>query len=181
MDPDKFKSLVTRWAKGGGEGCNPADVLNTMTAVSVMAELSVGGSLMKGATANSATRKPTHPSFLVPSLFSRFLIMPDLSSELQKELKQLYSSLSEILRHFWAAFPPSSPQLIEKVGRMVEALHRFGQAKLSPFEQRLIQASTSAEADNILRPLKFQLEAALRKHSQWSERRPLPRAAVPAM
>lgn len=52
------------------------------------------------------------------------------------------------------------------------------QAKLTPYEQKLIQASTSSEADNILRPLKFQLQAALRKHSQWSERRPLPRTAA---
>ena len=104
-----------------------------------------------------------------------------MSNELQKELKQLYLSLSEILRHFWVAFPPSSPQLIEKVNRMIDALHKFSQNKLSPFEHRLIQASTSAEADNILRPLKFQVEAALRKHSQWSERRPLPRASLPAL
>ena len=49
-------------------------------------------------------------------------------------------------------------------------------AKLSPYEQKLIQASTSSEAENILKPLKFQLQAALRKHSQWAERRPIPRA-----
>nr|CAG4646182.1 EOG090X04EN [Macrothrix elegans] len=54
-------------------------------------------------------------------------------------------------------------------------------AKISLFEQRLIQASTSSEAENVLRPLKFQLQAALRKHSQWSERRPLSRAPVAAM
>ena len=46
---------------------------------------------------------------------------------MQKELKQLYASLSEILRHFWAAFPPSSPQLVEKTNRMIDALHRFSQ------------------------------------------------------
>nr|CAG4649250.1 EOG090X04EN [Scapholeberis mucronata] len=160
IDADTFKSIVTRWKRGGGDGYNPLDVLSSSTAVTVLGELSVGGSLMRGPQPNSATH---------------------LQADLQSELKQLYVSLSEILRHFWAAFPPSSPQLVEKVTRMVDALHRFNQAKLSPYEQKLIQASTSSEADNILRPLKFQLQAALKKHSQWSERRPLPRAAVSAM
>ena len=54
----------------------------------------------------------------------------DLSTELQKELKQLYGSLSEILRHFWATIPPSTPQLIEKANRMVDALNRFSQVKI---------------------------------------------------
>lgn len=53
----------------------------------------------------------------------------DLPNDLQKELKQLYASLSEILRHFWAAFPPSTPQLAEKANRMIDALHRFNQVK----------------------------------------------------
>nr|CAG4650895.1 EOG090X04EN [Simocephalus serrulatus] len=160
VDTNTFKSIVTRWMKGGGDGYNPIDVLSSATAVTVLGELSVGGSLMRGPQPNSAIH---------------------LQNDLQKELKQLYASLSEILRHFWATFPPSTPQLVEKANRMVDALHRFNQAKLTPYEQKLVQASTSSEADNILRPLKFQLQAALRKHSQWSERRPLPRTAVSAM
>nr|CAG4646969.1 EOG090X04EN [Megafenestra aurita] len=160
IDTNAFKSIMARWMRGGGDGYNPLDVLSSATAVTVLGELSVGGSLMRGPQPNSAIH---------------------LQSDLQKELKQLYASLSEILRHFWAAFPPSTPQLVEKANRMVDALHRFSQAKLTPYEQKLIQASTSSEAENILRPLKFQLQAALRKHSQWSERRPLPRTAVSAM
>nr|CAG4643138.1 EOG090X04EN [Ilyocryptus agilis] len=98
LDVNQFQALVARWTRGGGDGYNPADVLSPNVAVNVMGELSTGGSLMR-----------------------------DLSPELQKELKQLYSSLSEILRHFWAAFPPSTPQLIEKVSRMIDVLHRFNQ------------------------------------------------------
>ena len=55
LDPQKYKALVNRWKNG--DGYNPSDVLNAVTAVSVMAELSAGGILMKGATVNSATRK----------------------------------------------------------------------------------------------------------------------------
>lgn len=125
-----------------------------------------------------------------------------MTSELQKELKELYVSLSEILKHFWAAFPPSTPELVQKTNRMIDALHKFNQvyipiscnisvhdellflikqAKLTPYEQKLIQASTSSEAENIIRPLRFQLQAAIRKHSQLSERRPLPRTVVSSM
>jgi transcription initiation factor TFIIH subunit 1 len=53
--------------------------------------------------------------------------LADLTGELQKELKELYVSLSEILKHFWAAFPPSSPELVQKTNRMIDALHKFNQ------------------------------------------------------
>ncbi|EFX83821.1 hypothetical protein DAPPUDRAFT_301632 [Daphnia pulex] len=160
IDANAFKSILGRWMRGGGERYNPLDVLNSATAVNVLGELSIGGTLMRGSQPNSAIH---------------------LTSELQKELKELYVSLSEILKHFWAAFPPSSPELVQKTNRMIDALHKFNQAKLAPYEQKLIQASTSSEAENILKPLRFQLQAAIRKHSQLSERRPLPRAAVSSM
>ncbi|XP_057381031.1 general transcription factor IIH subunit 1-like [Daphnia carinata] len=160
VDPNTFKSILGRWMRGGGDRYNPLDVLSSATAVTVLGELSIGGSLMRGPQPNSAIH---------------------LTSELQKELKELYVSLSEILKHFWAAFPPSTPELVQKTNRMIDALHKFNQAKLTPYEQKLIQASTSSEAENILRPLRFQLQAAIRKHSQLSERRPLPRTAVSSM
>nr|CAH0099157.1 unnamed protein product [Daphnia galeata] len=160
IDSSAFKSIVNRWMRGGGERYNPLDVLNSATAVTVLGELSIGGTLMRGPQPNSAIH---------------------LTGELQKELKELYVSLSEILKHFWAAFPPTSPELVQKTNRMIDALHKFNQAKLSPYEQKLIQASTSSEAENILKPLRFQLQAAIKKHSQLSERRPLPRAAVSSM
>ena len=53
--------------------------------------------------------------------------MIDLSAEIQKEFRQIYHSLSEILRHFWATFPPTTPLLTEKASRMIETLHRFNQ------------------------------------------------------
>nr|CAG4639101.1 EOG090X04EN [Daphnia magna] len=160
VDSNTFKSILGRWMRGGGDRYNPLDVLSSATAVTVLGELSIGGSLMRGPQPNSAIH---------------------LTSELQKELKELYVSLSEILKHFWAAFPPSTPELVQKTNRMIDALHKFNQAKLTPYEQKLIQASTSSEAENIIRPLRFQLQAAIRKHSQLSERRPLPRTVVSSM
>nr|CAG4642444.1 EOG090X04EN [Evadne anonyx] len=142
LDGPTFNSIVDTWMKC--DGYNPLDVLKHTSAVAVLGELSVGGSLMRGAQENSTTH---------------------LSKELQKELKQIYGSLSEILRHFWATIPPSTKQLMDKATHMVDALHRFNQAKLSPFEQKLIREST--ESESILRPLRYQIEAAIRKHSQW--------------
>ena len=57
VDPTTFKAIVDRWVQGGGDGYNPQDVLSSATAVTVLGELSVGGSLMRGPTPNSAIRK----------------------------------------------------------------------------------------------------------------------------
>ena len=51
--------------------------------------------------------------------------------------------------------------------------------KLSPFEQKLARESTESEA--VLRPLRQQLDAAIRKHSQWMDRRVPPRPAAAPM
>jgi hypothetical protein len=42
--------------RGGGERYNPLDVLNSATAVNVLGELSIGGTLMRGSQPNSAIR-----------------------------------------------------------------------------------------------------------------------------
>ena len=42
--------------RGGGERYNPLDVLNSATAVTVLGELSIGGTLMRGPQPNSAIR-----------------------------------------------------------------------------------------------------------------------------
>ena len=56
IDANTFKLIVSRWMRGGGDGYNPLDVLSSATAVTVLGELSVGGSLMRGPQPNSATR-----------------------------------------------------------------------------------------------------------------------------
>jgi len=106
------------------------------------------------------------------------LWLTDLSKDLQKELKQIYGSLSEILRHFWATIPPSTPQLLEKANRMIDALQRFDQAKLRTFEQKLIRESS--ESESILSPLRYQMHVAISKHSQWMARRQ-PSRSVPGI
>ncbi len=47
----------------------------------------------------------------------------------QQELRVLYTSLGELARHFWACFPPTSPQLEEKAAKMYETMKKFQQVK----------------------------------------------------
>lgn len=54
--------------------------------------------------------------------------------DIEKDLRNLYLSLCELLRHFWNAFPPTTPELEAKAVKMHEALLRFQMAKLKPFE-----------------------------------------------
>ena len=54
--------------------------------------------------------------------------------ELERELRIVYLCACELLRHFWAAFPPTTPELEAKAIRMHEALKRFHSARLKVFE-----------------------------------------------
>lgn len=60
-------------------------------------------------------------------------------ADVEKEIRNLYLSLSELLKHFWSSFPPTTPECESKVIRMHEALQRFQMAKLKPFEVILRQ------------------------------------------
>lgn len=57
-----------------------------------------------------------------------------IPKDLEKELRNVYVSLCELLKHFWRSFPPTTPQLEEKVIRMHGTLQRFHSSKLKPFE-----------------------------------------------
>lgn len=67
-----------------------------------------------------------------------FLYIELVPAALEKDLRNLYMSGCELLRHFWLCFPPTTPQLQEKAIRMHEALHRFHSARLKPFEVNIL-------------------------------------------
>lgn len=61
--------------------------------------------------------------------------IPELvSPDVEKELRSLYLSLNELLKHFWHSFPPTTPEAEAKIVKMHEAIHRFQVAKVKPFE-----------------------------------------------
>ena len=57
-----------------------------------------------------------------------------ISPELQRELAGVYGSASELLRHFWACFPPRTPTLVAKLHTLHQTLHSYHQSTLKPFQ-----------------------------------------------
>lgn len=129
---------------------NCRNVLSARNAVSVLNDLSPGGALMKSSTAETLAEQ--YPAVI------------------HQDLKQLYVSLSELLRHFWACFspmPPTTNQLIEKANKMHETLRKFENVKLRPFENELARQYSSGP--NITMHIHQMLEAAYRKFQTWKK------------
>ena len=61
--------------------------------------------------------------------------------DIEKEVRNLYLSLLELLKEFWKCFPPTTPQLESEATRMHDILQRFAMVKLKPFEVRLYNPS----------------------------------------
>lgn len=123
-------------------------VLAPSAAIGALGELLPGGILMKNTDGSSL--KDTVPV------------------EVQNELKQLYSALTELLRHFWSCFPTTSPELEEKVIRMQGTLERFQYAKLQPFQDQLVRQHLPSQLTEHLMSL---LQAAYTKFSNWQSRK----------
>uniref|UniRef100_A0A1B6D7E9 BSD domain-containing protein n=2 Tax=Clastoptera arizonana TaxID=38151 RepID=A0A1B6D7E9_9HEMI len=122
-------------------------------AVSALGELTPGGALMKCFHEESLAQ-------LVPP-------------PLEKELRNLYMSGCELLRHFWLCFPTTTPELQEKAERMHEALHRFHSAKLKPFEDR-VMLEFSPLSQQLTSHMNQLLTTAYSKFEMWQSRRKPP-------
>jgi transcription initiation factor TFIIH subunit 1 len=81
-----------------------------------------------------------HTSEMLNKCHNEILCFSELvPADLERELKNLYMSLCELLRHFWTSFPPTTTTLEAKAVHMHEALHRFHSARLKPFEVRCLK------------------------------------------
>ncbi|XP_044737269.1 general transcription factor IIH subunit 1 [Chrysoperla carnea] len=125
-------------------------IVNSGAAVSALGELSPGGALMRGFQEQSLAQ-------LVPS-------------EIENEVRHLYMGLCELLKHFWTSFPPTTPQLEQKVVKMHEALHRYHAARLKPFEDRILR-ELSPLSQHLTVHLNQLLNAAYRKFNTWQQRK----------
>ena len=125
------------------------EILSARTAVSALNDLSPGGALMKAARQE--------------------LLAGQYPESVQQDLKILYGSLSELLRHFWACFPPTTTQLEEKAVKMHDTLQKYQHKKLRPFENELMR--TYSSGPKITNHLNRMLEAAERKFSTWQQRK----------
>ena len=137
-------SELQGWATNGD--CK--DILSARTAVSALNDLSPGGALMKAARQE--------------------LLAGQYPDSVQQDLKILYGSLSELLRHFWACFPPTTPLLQEKAIKMHDTLQKYQAKKLRPFENELVRQYSSGPKITV--HLNRMLAAAERKFSTWQQK-----------
>lgn len=124
--------------------------VSATSAVNALGELSPGGALMRGFQEQSLAQ-------LVPS-------------DVEKELRHLYLSLSELLKHFWSAFPTTTLDLETRAVRMHEALQRFKMVKLAPFENRAMRELSPLGASLTLH-LNQLLQSAAAKFATFQERK----------
>ncbi|VDN32870.1 unnamed protein product [Gongylonema pulchrum] len=52
------------------------------------------------------------------------------------DLQAMHDSVAELLKHFWMCFPPTTPEMEEKLKRMSVTLRTFEENKLAPAEGR---------------------------------------------
>lgn len=117
-------------------------------AIVALGELSPGGALMRGFQEQSLAQ-------LVPA-------------DIEKDVRNLYLALCELLGHFWKCFPPTTPNAEQKLVKMHEALQRFQTAKLKPFEDKLIR-ELSPLSQHLTKHLNQLLSASYQKFSNWQK------------
>ncbi|XP_055337553.1 general transcription factor IIH subunit 1-like [Paramacrobiotus metropolitanus] len=80
-----------------------------------------------------------------------------LPEPLREEIRGVYASLAEILRHYWACYPVTDRALGEKLARMKKTIEKFQQERLKPLAER---AQTEGYPPQILVPLYEMIKAA---------------------
>ncbi|XP_054633647.1 general transcription factor IIH subunit 1 [Dunckerocampus dactyliophorus] len=127
---------------------NLTQVLTSAAATTAIAALSPGGVLMQTGAQQAINQ-------MVPS-------------DVQGELKHLYSAAGELLRHFWSCFPVNSPFLEDKLIKMKSNLERFQTTKLCPFQEKIQRQYLNK---NLTAHLEQMLQAAYSKFHVWQTRR----------
>ncbi|XP_072034851.1 general transcription factor IIH subunit 1-like [Amphiura filiformis] len=122
--------------------------LSSSMAGAVMNELTPGGALM-----GASMHQPLHAVY---------------SKEIQHDLKRLYTSLAELLRHFWSCFPVSSKAVEEKLMRMKGTLEQYQTKKLQPFKDSLAKQHIGP---NLTIHIEELLETAYNKYSAWQAKK----------
>ncbi|RUS76008.1 hypothetical protein EGW08_016253 [Elysia chlorotica] len=129
-------------------GSDRRQVLNGGQALAALGKLSPGGALMSGTSLQKLHKQ--------------------VSPATREEIRQTYSAMLELLRHFWACFPVMSKALEDKVTRMRVTLERFEMSKLGPLKERMAQQHYAL---NLTIHLEEMLRAAYLKFDSWQARR----------
>ncbi|KAF2356719.1 BSD domain [Trinorchestia longiramus] len=95
-------------------------------------------------------------------------VVEELPLELRRELCAVYGSGGELLRHFWACFPPRTPQLVAKLQTLHMTLNNYHQATLRPFQEKAIRDYNCRSG--ILDHLLHMFHTASTKYESWKSR-----------
>ncbi|XP_066995629.2 general transcription factor IIH subunit 1 [Anabrus simplex] len=126
--------------------------------------------LVSPAAAVSALGELTPGGALMTMGFQDESLIEMVPAEILREAKNLYMSLCELLRHFWSSYPPTTPELEEKATHMYSALQRFREARLEPFEERVLREIPALRA-HVVTHLNQLLNSAFSKFDMWQRRR----------
>jgi transcription initiation factor TFIIH subunit 1 len=118
-------------------------VTNSISASSILKELSPGSTLMNGSGVEN--------------------FQDEIPTSKKEEMKILYSSLQELLRHFWACFPTTTPKLEAKLELMKNSLEGFYQNKIIPFREKLSRDNQSCDLTSHLENL---INVALQRYKK---------------
>jgi len=146
----KWRHVVVNVLDSGNTDVRSAPILSARNAVSVLNDLSPGGALMQAARQES--------------------LAEHYPEAVQRDLRLLYGSLSELLRHFWGCFvptPPTTPAMQEKATKTYDTLTKFQHVKLRPFENEL--ARNFSSGPKITNHINQMLSAASRKFTAWQQ------------
>lgn len=119
-------------------------IVNPSAAISILVDLSPGSQLMQ----SNGIQK----------------LKDEIPKKNQEEAKLLYISSCEMLRHFWACFPPKNEQLEHKLKLMKETLECFYQQKIIGLHDRLVKEDFSWKLTAHLEQM-FQI--AFLKYNSW--------------
>lgn len=142
------RDILNEYRQWQGARQSSTTLVSPAASVGALGELSPGGALMRGFQEQSLAQ-------LVPS-------------DIEKEVRNLYLSLCELLHHFWKCFPPTTIALEQKTIKMHEAIHRYHAARLKPFEDKLIR-ELSPLSHHLTKHLNQLLNAAYQKFNNWQK------------
>ncbi|XP_068619671.1 general transcription factor IIH subunit 1 [Battus philenor] len=145
-------SICQAWSSG--QQCLRPVRVSAGAAVGALGELSPGGALMRHQHSASMAQ-------LIPV-------------EVKAELHRLYLSGGELLRELWRCFPqpgaaPDSDDSAVRASNFYEALLRFRNVKLRPFEEKMLRDLTPL-ATTLTKHMNQMIDTACAKYAVWRQR-----------
>ncbi|CAB3233751.1 unnamed protein product [Arctia plantaginis] len=145
-------SICQAWSSG--QQCARPVRVSAGAAVGALGELSPGGALMRHHHAASMAQ-------LIPS-------------DVKSELHRIYLSGGELLRELWRCFPQPGASAepddtAARAEKFYEALLRFRNVKLRPFEEKMLRDLTPL-ATSLTRHMNQMIDTACAKYAMWQQR-----------